>query len=103
MIRYLQAAFAAICLISAPALFAEMLDINRASAEEIATALKGVGIQRARAIVAWRKAHGPFTRIEQLTEVKGIGPATVEKNRQRIRLGEDSAQAGTQGPGAVSP
>ncbi|HHH47216.1 MAG TPA: helix-hairpin-helix domain-containing protein [Thiotrichales bacterium] len=87
MIQRMRALCAALCLLSATPVLAESIDINRASAEEIAAALNGVGIQRARAIVAWREAHGPFKSIDALTEVKGIGPATVEKNRQRIRLG----------------
>ncbi len=86
MIHRMRALCAALALLASVPVFAESIDINRASAEEIAAALNGVGIQRARAIVAWREVHGPFKSIDALTQVKGIGPATVEKNRQRIRL-----------------
>ena len=86
MIHRMRALCAALSLLASVPVFAESIDINRASAEEIAAALNGVGIQRARAIVAWREAHGPFKSVDALTQVKGIGPATVEKNRQRIRL-----------------
>ena len=35
-------------------------------------------------IVAYREMFGNFHSVEELADVKGIGPATVEKNRQRI-------------------
>lgn len=62
------------------------LDINRASAAELAAVLNGVGLAKAEAIVAYRTEHGPFKSIEQLAEVKGIGLKTVEKNRDRIEV-----------------
>jgi len=63
------------------------LDLNKASAEQLADALYGVGLTKAQAIVAWRAEHGPFTSIDQLAEVKGIGPALVERNRDRVIAG----------------
>lgn len=75
-------------LLSASAFAAgAMVDINRASAAEIAEALHGVGLAKAEAIVAWREQNGPFQSVEQLAEVKGIGLKTVEKNRDRLQLG----------------
>lgn len=63
------------------------VDINTASAVELAEALNGVGLSKAEAIVAHREQHGPFTSADQLAEVKGIGLRTVDKNRERIELG----------------
>ena len=63
-----------------------IVNINKASAEELAASLKGVGIKKAQAIVSWRDTHGKFKSIEQLAEVKGIGAATVEKNQSKMRL-----------------
>ena len=60
----------------------QMLDIN--SADAIAAALDGVGLTKAQEIVAYREMFGNFHSVEELADVKGIGPATVEKNRQRI-------------------
>ena len=60
----------------------QMLDIN--SADAIAVALNGVGLTKAQEIVAYREMFGNFHSVEELADVKGIGPATVEKNRQRI-------------------
>lgn len=62
------------------------VNINSASAAEIAETLNGVGVAKAEAIVAYRDEHGKFDSVESLTEVKGIGPATIEKNRARIQL-----------------
>lgn len=62
------------------------VNINQADAEALQQALSGVGAAKARAIVAWRQQHGPFRRIEDLAEVKGIGPALLSRNRDRLRL-----------------
>lgn len=61
-----------------------VLDINSADAATIAAALDGVGLTKARDIVAYREMFGNFHSLDELMEVKGIGVATVEKNRQRI-------------------
>lgn len=63
----------------------DVININTADAQTL-TILKGVGPKKAEAIIAWRKANGGFKTIEQFTEVKGIGAATLEKNRKNIRL-----------------
>lgn len=60
------------------------VNINTADAATLATALKGVGDAKAEAIVAWREQHGPFKAAAQLAEVRGIGDALVEANRDRI-------------------
>lgn len=49
-------------------------------------ALKGVGEKKARAIMTFRKSHGPFATLEDFDEVPGIGPALIEANRDRIRF-----------------
>lgn len=61
------------------------LDLNRATAEQL-DALPGVGPVTASAIVSWRAAKGKFTRIEELEEVDGIGPKTVEKLASLVRV-----------------
>ena len=62
----------------------QMLDVNSADAMAIAAALDGVGLTKAQEIAAYREMFGNFHSVEELADVKGIGPATVEKNRQRI-------------------
>lgn len=65
---------------------ADSVNINKASAEELADALHGIGPAKAEAIVAWREEQGRFTTPEHLEEVDGIGPATVSDNQATIRL-----------------
>lgn len=54
------------------------LDANHASAEELQK-LKGIGPRKAAAIVEERQQHGQFIDAQDLTRVKGIGQALVEK------------------------
>jgi len=62
------------------------VNINTDSAESLSEGLVGVGLAKAYRIVEHREAYGPFESVEELVEVKGIGEATVEKNRARIIL-----------------
>jgi competence protein ComEA len=64
---------------------AASVNINQADAKLLAT-LNGVGPQKAAAIVAYRDANGPFHSIDDLAKVKGIGAATVDKNRDKITV-----------------
>ncbi|BEM41844.1 helix-hairpin-helix domain-containing protein [Serratia sp. Lou2A] len=62
------------------------VSINQATAEQLAAALSGVGLKKAEGIVRYREQNGPFTQVEQLQEVPGIGPALFEKNRTRLKM-----------------
>lgn len=62
------------------------VNVNTASAEEIAEALKGIGQTKAEAIVMYRNEHGAFEHIDELVNVKGIGVRTVDINREYILL-----------------
>jgi competence protein ComEA len=74
---------------------AQAVNVNTASAEEIADALKGVGLSKAEAIVTYRKQNGRFKHIDELVNVKGIGIHTVDANRGSIQLtSNDSAKSG---------
>jgi competence protein ComEA len=59
--------------------------INTATAEEL-TQLPGVGPSTAAAILAYRQERGGFSSIDELNEVKGIGPKKLEKMRPFVRL-----------------
>ena len=60
------------------------VDINTADAETLAMALDGIGLAKAREIVAYREQNGEFKSVEDLEQVRGIGPATIAHNRDRI-------------------
>jgi competence protein ComEA len=61
------------------------LNLNTATEAEL-DALPGVGPVLAGRIVAWRSEHGPFTAVEELLEVSGIGTATLENLIDLVRV-----------------
>lgn len=63
-----------------------VVNINTADAHALAEGLSGVGITRAEEIVRYRESFGPFSSPDELMDVKGIGPSTLEANRQFITL-----------------
>ena len=67
-------------------LFASV-DINSANQKDFTT-LNGVGEKRASAIIAYRQANGCFKTIDELAKVKGISVKIIEKNRDKLNLGE---------------
>jgi len=64
----------------------QAVNINTADAAELAASLKGVGTTKAQAIVEYREANGPFTSVDELANVKGIGPRSLEKLRPLIAI-----------------
>ena len=62
------------------------LDLNTADAATLQKELAGIGKAKADAIVAYREAHGPFTSVDELLEIKGIGSALLERNRDKIKV-----------------
>ncbi|EJD6501008.1 helix-hairpin-helix domain-containing protein [Providencia rettgeri] len=64
----------------------DKVNINSASVDELAQKLSGIGKQKAKAIVEYRQKYGAFNSIENILEVQGIGPAFLEKNKDKIVL-----------------
>lgn len=64
----------------------EKVNINTATPQELASSISGVGLAKAQAIAAYRKANGYFNSVDQLKNVKGIGDKTVEKLRGKVLL-----------------
>jgi competence protein ComEA len=62
------------------------VDINSADAVAL-EALPGVGPSIAQAIVEWRETNGPFASVDELEDVPGIGPATLDEIRESARVG----------------
>jgi competence protein ComEA len=63
-----------------------LVDLNAATAAELEV-LPGIGPVLAERIVEWREANGPFTDVEVLGEVSGIGDALMAQLRPRVRIG----------------
>ena len=62
-----------------------IVDINTATGRAFET-LPGIGPATAEKIIEHRRTHGPFSRVEDLMNVKGIGPKKFEKLRQFITV-----------------
>ena len=61
----------------------KVININTASEAQL-TQLDGIGAKKAQQIILYRQMMAPFTTADDLANVKGIGKATVDKNRHRI-------------------
>ncbi|MBV7479905.1 helix-hairpin-helix domain-containing protein [Pseudomonas sp. PDM31] len=62
------------------------VDLNSADAPTLQRELAGVGEEKAKAIVAYRESNGAFASVDELLEVKGIGKAILDRNRDRIEV-----------------
>lgn len=82
------------CLSCAPAVFAEMININKADAATL-DGLDGIGAKKAEAIVAYRTEHGEFKTLDELKEVSGIGDKLFDKIKADISLTEGASTAST--------
>ena len=60
------------------------VNINSASAEQIADALTGIGLSKAQAIVDYREAYGLFNSADEIVFVRGIGDSTYQNNKDDI-------------------
>lgn len=62
------------------------VSINTATAEALASLAHGIGLNTAEAIVEHVATNGPFQSIDELTEVSGVGQATIERNRDILTV-----------------
>jgi competence protein ComEA len=62
-----------------------LININTATAAELET-LSGIGEVLAATIVEYRTENGPFTSVDQLVDVSGIGEATLEEIRDQVTI-----------------
>lgn len=76
-----------ILTLSSTAAAADTIDINQADREQLMQ-IDGIGAAKAAAIVEYREQNGPFESVDQLTEVNGVGDATLENNRDMLTAGE---------------
>ena len=61
------------------------ININTASVEELIK-LNRIGPKYAERIVQYRETNGPFVKVEDIVMVKGIGPKTLEANKDVITV-----------------
>ena len=86
MMKIIQSVFLFLFLSLSAAVIAEPVNINQAGAAALAASVNGVGAARAKAIVEYREANGPFKSAEDLKNVKGIGDGIMAKNAENIVL-----------------
>lgn len=70
-----------------------LLDLNEATADELML-LPGIGEVKAQAIVDYRAQNGPFTSVEELTNVKGIGEGILAQIRDYVTVNEGGTEDG---------
>ncbi|MDQ5911463.1 MAG: competence protein ComEA, partial [Pseudomonadota bacterium] len=77
--------------------FAEAININTATAEQLEKGLTGIGPSKAAAIVKYREANGPFTSVNDLTKVPGIKDKALEgllaDKRNQLTVGDAAMPA----------
>ena len=73
-------------LFAASLVAAAPVNINTASAEDIAKALYGVGPHKAQAIVSYREMYGLFKSVQAVKKVRGIGQGIIDGNKGDIRI-----------------
>ncbi len=85
------------------------IDLNTASPELLAE-LPGIGPVKAEAIVERRRQRGPYRTVDELEDVRGIGPKTVDRLRARVSVGptpgvgnRESIQLGERTTGGSPP
>ena len=64
--------------------YAGPVNINTADAQALSKNIKGIGLKKAEAIVAYREKFGKFKSVADLTRVKGIGNKLIEKNKDLL-------------------
>lgn len=74
-------------LLNQPLKSTNLVDINKAAIDELEK-LPSIGPTKAKEIVEYRNAHGPFSNIEELLKVKGIGPKTLNKIKRLVKIGK---------------
>lgn len=70
---------------SMPGSTSGLININSASETELET-LSGIGEVLAATIVEYRTQNGPFASVEDLMDVSGIGPATLDEIRDQVTV-----------------
>ncbi len=61
------------------------INVNKANLAQLQT-LNGIGPTKAQEIINYRKSHGGFKTVEELVNVKGIGPKTLMKMKTQVAI-----------------
>jgi len=86
----LRLLFFVLALLVSPLSLAAQVNVNTASAAEL-DSLPGIGPSKAQAIVTFREQQGPFSSVDSLVNVPGIGPATLLNIQALVTIDGSSA------------
>lgn len=78
------------------------VDINTATPQQL-EALKGIGPEKAKAIVDFRQKNGPFKTADDLMKVPGIKQGTYNKIKTEVSVGGKAAPAAASAPAKPAP
>jgi competence protein ComEA len=81
---------------------AQPLDLNLANGDQLQR-LPGIGPALAARVLAYRQEHGPFLRLEDLQQVRGIGPRTVARLAGLVMIGRSGSDSTTAVAAGSSP
>jgi len=62
-----------------------VVNVNKANSAQLQT-LNGIGPSKAQEILKYRKAHGAFKTVDELVNVKGIGPKTLQNMKTQVSI-----------------
>ena len=72
----------------------KVVNINTASVAEL-NGLPGIGAKTAALIVEYRQKNGPFKKIEELMNVRGIGEKNFLKLKAQLTVAAAKAETGS--------
>lgn len=85
MKRLLRSLILALALSPMAVIASGPVDINTADAASLEQ-VKGIGPAKASAIVQFREQNGPFTSVDDLVQVPGLGEKTVAQIREQVSV-----------------
>ncbi|MDG4594192.1 MAG: ComEA family DNA-binding protein [Candidatus Contendobacter sp.] len=83
----IKSLFVVVLIAFSAATFAQAIDINTATAEQLEKGLKGIGPKKAADIVKYREANGPFKSVDDLAKVPGIKGKTLDGIKPLVTVG----------------
>ncbi len=91
----LKSLFAGVLIAFSVATFAQMIDINTATADQLDKGLKGIGPKKGAEIVKYRETNGPFKSVDDLAKVPGIKGKTLNQIKPLVTVGGAEPAAAT--------